>query len=125
MSKEKLYVAVFESTHELYITPYGGILPPMSIRDLNLYFDCDITKHAPNLENNGYIDKVADGYGQGGIRLYECAPDKECPHCGRPVVASDTDGYAAQCFYCDEDFYNIELIQRGSNDEQRANKKRS
>lgn len=31
--KKNLYVAIFESTNELYITPYGGELPPMPIED--------------------------------------------------------------------------------------------
>lgn len=33
----------------------------------------------------------------------------KCPKCGRAVYKTDTKGYFAQCFYCDEDFYKFEL----------------
>lgn len=36
-----------------------------------------------------------------------------CPHCSRPVYKTDTDGYFAQCFLCDEDFYSFELESAG------------
>lgn len=32
-----------------------------------------------------------------------------CPHCKGPLFQSDIDGYSAQCFACDEDFYSIEF----------------
>lgn len=35
---------------------------------------------------------------------------KFCPHCGRPVVKSQTPGYAFQCHACDEDFYRFEVL---------------
>lgn len=114
MYSTQKYVAIFDSTKEVYITPYGGVLPPMTIKDWNKYFNCRILEQAPVLENNGYIIKVEDGYGQSDIKLRECMQGKYCPHCGRPVCKSDIDGYVAQCFYCDEDFCNFELICRQS-----------
>lgn len=35
---------------------------------------------------------------------------KFCPHCGRPVVKSQTPGYVFQCHACDEDFYRFEVL---------------
>ena len=35
---------------------------------------------------------------------------KFCPHCGRPVVRSQTPGYTFQCHACDEDFYLYEVL---------------
>jgi hypothetical protein len=32
-----------------------------------------------------------------------------CPHCGNEVYKTESDGYFAQCFNCDEDFYKFEL----------------
>jgi len=31
-----------------------------------------------------------------------------CPHCGKELTISTTDGYEWQCEYCDEDFYDFE-----------------
>ena len=31
-----------------------------------------------------------------------------CTRCGSPLVESDFDGYACQCYDCDEDFYAVE-----------------
>lgn len=31
-----------------------------------------------------------------------------CPHCRKPVVPSDLEGYSWQCLDCDEDFFDIE-----------------
>lgn len=35
---------------------------------------------------------------------------KFCPHCGRQVVKSRTEGYVFQCHACDEDFYRSEVF---------------
>lgn len=35
-----------------------------------------------------------------------------CPHCGHPVLKSNTKGYAFQCFYCDEDFTYLEVLRK-------------
>ena len=37
----------------------------------------------------------------------------KCPKCGRAVYKTDTKGYFAQCFYCDEYFYKFELENYG------------
>lgn len=66
-------------------------------------------KTTPHLEDNGYVKKLEDGYGQDDIKMCKCLKNRTCPHCGRPVVKSDTPGYIAQCYYCDEDFYDVEL----------------
>ena len=39
----------------------------------------------------------------------ECNPVKKCPKCGRNLYPSTVEGYAYQCFHCDEDFYTIEV----------------
>nr|DAE55332.1 MAG TPA: NADH-PPase NADH pyrophosphatase zinc ribbon domain [Caudoviricetes sp.] len=35
---------------------------------------------------------------------------KFCPKCGQALAQSFTEGYAFQCFTCDEDFYEIEVV---------------
>ena len=35
-----------------------------------------------------------------------------CPHCGRPVIKSEIEGYTFQCFGCEEDFYKIEVYRK-------------
>lgn len=35
---------------------------------------------------------------------------KFCPKCGQALAKSSTEGYAFQCFTCDEDFYEIEAV---------------
>ena len=37
---------------------------------------------------------------------------KFCPHCGRPVVKSQTKGYCFQCYGCEEDFYRFEVASK-------------
>jgi transcriptional regulator NrdR family protein len=36
---------------------------------------------------------------------------KFCPKCGRPVLKSQTKGYAFQCLACDEDFHRFEVYR--------------
>lgn len=35
-----------------------------------------------------------------------------CPHCGRPVIPSEVDGYTYQCLECDEDFAEFECTYK-------------
>ena len=37
-------------------------------------------------------------------------PNCICRRCGRPVFESSTEGYKAQCLFCDEDIYGFEYI---------------
>lgn len=34
-----------------------------------------------------------------------------CPHCGKPLNASELPGYIYQCLDCDEDFYAFEIVK--------------
>lgn len=34
-----------------------------------------------------------------------------CPHCGKPLNASELPGYVYQCRDCDEDFYAFEIVK--------------
>lgn len=34
-----------------------------------------------------------------------------CPKCKKLLIKSKIKGYAYQCLKCDEDFYNLEVIQ--------------
>ena len=36
-------------------------------------------------------------------------PNCVCHRCSRPVFESSTEGYTAQCVFCDEDFYDFEV----------------
>lgn len=35
-----------------------------------------------------------------------------CPHCRKPVILSEIDGYKWQCLDCDEDFMNFECYEQ-------------
>lgn len=36
---------------------------------------------------------------------------RRCPHCGRVVAPSDNPDYVWQCFHCEEDFYDFEVVK--------------
>ncbi len=44
-------------------------------------------------------------------RWYENT-DMVCRRCGHPVYKSDNPKYSYQCFYCDEDLYEFEVVER-------------
>ena len=58
--------------------------------------------------NEKLIGVVADGefITEDGQRLL---PNCLCRRCGNPLFKSSVEGYTAQCIFCDEDFYDIEV----------------
>lgn len=95
--KEKLYVVVDADTLEIWANEFGGELPPMTEQQIKNYFwDCDIEK----------IKK------KHSIVLYKLDEKHLCRHCLAPLAKSDTKGYKWQCFYCNEDFYDCEVIKK-------------
>ena len=47
------------------------------------------------------------------------------PHCGRPVVKSQIEGYRFQCHSCQEDFYRFEVFSTKEIEEVREIRKRA
>mgnify|MGYP003301713775 CR=1 FL=1 len=109
--EKDLYILVDKDLHEIWCNEYGGWLPPMTEQELKNYF----CPHYPGVEAT-LQEKINRKYnmvydlpdGTDTIAVYKCL-DKKCPHCGKPLVKSDTKGYDYQCFYCDEDFYKCEV----------------
>lgn len=108
--EKDLYVLVDKDLHEIWCNEFGGCLPPMTEQELKNYFCPQYYEGATLQEriNKRYneVHNLPDGTET--IVLYKCL-DKKCPHCSKPLVKSDTDGYDYQCFYCDEDFYECEV----------------
>ena len=94
------YVMVDAETHEIWINEFGGNLPPMTKQEILHYF------------YNKTWEEIQYYY---GIKFYPVDDKQECPHCSAPLWESETDGYKWQCFYCDEDFCDIELQEKKQN----------
>lgn len=108
--EKDLYVLVDKDLHEIWCNEFGGCLPPMTEQELKNYFCPEYYKGTTLQEriNKAYNDVRYLPYEKESIVLYKCL-DKKCPHCSKPLVKSDTEGYDYQCFYCDEDFYECEV----------------
>lgn len=108
------YCLMCKQLHEIWINAYGGELPPMTRQQLiNFFLGCynDWVKENRKRKRKTIFDFLAKEY---DAKAYPLDNQHLCPHCGAPLAKSDTKGYAWQCFYCDEDFYNVEVIkQRG------------
>jgi len=93
------------------------------VKTVTLYFNEENDIVGLYVEQNGY-DKDCDVkifdpekfYGQslGGFVRDFCNPrtDVYCKHCGKELSPSTIDGYAFQCFDCDEDFYEFEVVSK-------------
>lgn len=108
--EKDLYVLVDKDLQEIWCNEFGGCLPPMTEQELKNYF-CPQYYEGTTLQeriNHRYneIHNLSDETET--IVVYKCL-DKKCPHCSKPLVKSDTEGYDYQCFYCDEDFYECEV----------------
>lgn len=90
------YVMVDTDTHEIWTNSYGGDLPPMTEQEILHFFW------------NKTLEQIKQEY---HIKLYPCDKTHTCPHCSAPLNESETDGYKWQCFYCDEDFCDFEVIK--------------
>ena len=95
MDKTK-YVLVDMDTHELWTNNYGGELPPMTKSEILHYFW------------NKTWEQISSDY---HIKYYPCDDTHRCPHCSTPLNHSETHGYKWQCFYCDEDFCDFEVLE--------------
>lgn len=95
MKKEQKFVIVDREVGEIYLNEHDGTLPPMTEKELEEYFDTKIEK---------IMEKV---------KLYPVNKEHLCPHCKKPLQISDAQhrGYKWQCWYCDEDFFDIEVIK--------------
>lgn len=61
-----------------------------------------------------YVDNGSDALLEIAHQDYEIIDldlkeDVKCPKCGRRLCKSDNEDYSYQCWYCDEDFYSIEV----------------
>lgn len=93
--EKKKFVIVDKEVGEIYLNQFDGVLPPMTEKELEDYF-------------NMPIDKVKEK-----VKLYPVDEQHLCIHCQRPLQESEAKdrGYKWQCWYCDEDFYDIESIK--------------
>lgn len=85
-----------ERNGEIYLNQFDGVLPPMTEKEIKDYFD-DTSLLSIAMKHK--------------VRFYEVDEKHLCPHCHRPLTRSEIKGYKWQCFYCDEDFYDIEVIK--------------
>ena len=92
--KMKKFVIVDRKIGEIYLNEFDGTLPPMTEQELVEYFRMPIEKI-----------KVR-------VKLYPVDEKHLCPHCQTPLTRSDIKCYKWQCWYCDEDFYDIEVIKK-------------
>lgn len=108
--EKDLYVLVDKDLQEIWCNEFGGCLPPMTEQELKNYF-CPQYYEGTTLQeriNRRYNETHNLSDETEIIVMYKCL-DKKCPHCGKPLVKSDIEGYDYQCFYCDEDFYECEV----------------
>jgi hypothetical protein len=109
--EKDLYVLVDKDLHEIWCNEFGGCLMPMTRQDIIEYFCPHYLGAEATLQeeiNHKYNMVHELSAGTETIVVYKCL-DKKCPHCSKPLVKSDTEGYDYQCFYCDEDFYECEV----------------
>lgn len=97
---ETRYCLVDTDTLELYTNQFGGELPPITESQIKEYF------HEIDIET------ITKKY---SVKLYPLDEKHLCRHCKTPLAKSDIDGYVYQCFYCAEDFYGIEAIEKDGN----------
>lgn len=95
MKKEQKFVIVDADTQEIYVNKFDGDLPPMTEQEIKNYF------------YNSNIEEIKK---ENRVKFYPVFDTHRCKHCGAPLAFSETAGYAYQCFYCNEDFYEIETI---------------
>lgn len=93
----KKFVLVDRDTLEIYVNQFNGDLPPMTEEEIKHYFN---------------EDSILEISKKHRVILYEVNDKVLCPHCKAPLTRSDTKGYDWQCFYCNEDFYKVEVIKR-------------
>lgn len=108
--EKDLYVLVDKNLQEIWCNEFGGCLPPMTEQELKNYF-CPQYYEGTTLQeriNRRYNEAHNLSDETETIVMYKCL-DKKCPHCSKPLVKSDIEGYDYQCFYCDEDFYECEV----------------
>ena len=90
----KKYVIVDRKIGEIYLNEFDGTLPPMTEQELKDYF-------------NMSMEEI-----KARFKLYPVDEKHLCTHCQKPLAKSDTKGYKWQCWYYDEDFYDIETIKK-------------
>lgn len=58
------------------------------------------------LDASDYVDTNFDA-----IQSHKIAKGKICPKCGHELCVEEELDYPYQCLYCDENFYNIEVVE--------------
>ena len=101
--------ARFADSYTLKIDPnmINGDTVGECLRESIIRLENYLESHA-EVVNEKLIGVVADGefITEEGQRLL---PNCVCSRCGSPLFKSSIEGYTAQCIFCDEDFYDIEV----------------